>query len=253
MSFLDVVKFFVEIVSSPLVLASCLLVAFLWFRRRRLRGIAAVCLFAGIAVAYLSALPLFGRALLAPLEGAYPPLATGSVPSAGFVVVLGSSYSPHDAIPVSAALDDAGRARIIEGIRLTKQLGTARLVVSGGRPRRTPAAIGYAELAHELGVERDEIAVLDTPLDTGDEAEAIAKLLGTQPFLLVTSAYHMPRAMRLMRRVGANPIPAPTHQRVDFSSTVSWLDLLPSSDGLRDTEDALHEYLGLAALSIGID
>jgi uncharacterized SAM-binding protein YcdF (DUF218 family) len=252
MSFLDVVKTAVEIVSSPLVLASCLGVAFLLLRRRRSRGIAAFCLLTGIAIAYLSAMPLFGRALLAPLESEYPPLTT-SVPPAGVIVVLGSGYSPHDGVPVSAALDDAGRARIIEGIRLAKQLGTARLVLSGGRPRRTPAAIGYAELARQLGVAREEIVVLDTPLDTGEEAQAVAKLLGSQPFLLVTSAYHMPRAVRLMRRAGANPIPAPTQQRVDFSSTFHWRDLLPGSDGLRYTEEALHEYLGLAALSIGID
>ena len=252
MSFLDVVKTSVEILSSPLVLASCLLLAFLLLRRRSRRKMASVCLFFGVAIAYLSALPMCGRALLAPLESAYPPL-TARVPSAEFVVVLGSGYSPHDGVPVAAALDDAGRARIIEGIRLLKQLGTARLVVSGGRPRRTPAAIGYAELARELGVSPERIVLLETPLDTGDEVEAIAKLLGTQPFLLVTSAYHMPRAVRLMRRVGANPIPAPTQQRVDFSLTLGWRDLLPGSDGLRYTEEALHEYLGLAALSIGID
>ena len=63
----------------------------------------------------------------------------------------------------------------------------------------------------------------------------------------------MPRAVRLLERAGAHPIPAPTDQRVDSSARLGWASLLPDVDGLRDTETALHEYFGLAALSFGID
>jgi uncharacterized SAM-binding protein YcdF (DUF218 family) len=70
----------------------------------------------------------------------------------------------------------------------------------------------------------------------------------------VTSAYHMPRAMLLMRRAGADPIPAPTGQRV-LSGTAGerWHALLPGAGGLRDTELAIHEYLGLAAIKVGLE
>jgi hypothetical protein len=55
--------------------------------------------------------------------------------------------------------------------------------------------------------------------------------------------------MRLMQRVGAHPIPAPTGQRVGaFPST----EFRPTSAGMKSTELALHEYLGLAALAVGI-
>ena len=71
------------------------------------------------------------------------------------------------------------------------------------------------ELADDLGVDVPRADVLGTPLDTAQEARAIAALIGRAPFILVTSAYHMPRAMRLMLQAGLDPIPAPTGQRVD--------------------------------------
>ena len=76
--------------------------------------------------------------------------------------------------------------------------------------------------------------------------------LGGAPFVLVTSAYHMPRAVRLMQRAGQHPIPAPTGQRVGAFPWRGFHRWLPTSAGLRDTELALHEYLGLAALTLGI-
>ena len=115
-----------------------------------------------------------------------------------------------------------------------------------------PGALGYAELARELGVDNASLIVLQWPLDTGAEAHAVAALLKGAPFLLVTSAYHMRRAVRLMQGAGQHPVPAPTGQRVGSSPGMALHRWLPSSVGMRDTEIALHEYLGLAALAIGI-
>jgi uncharacterized SAM-binding protein YcdF (DUF218 family) len=108
-------------------------------------------------------------------------------------------------------------------------------------------------MARELGVEDASMTVLDKPLDTAAEAQAVAALLGDAPFILVTSAYHMPRAVRLMRRAGARPISAPTDQRAGDPIAHYWSYFLPSSAGLRRTEFALHEYLGLAALAARVD
>jgi len=53
--------------------------------------------------------------------------------------------------------------------------------------------------------------------------------------------------------VGAHPIPAPTEQRGLRHRVITFRTVLPSSDGLRMTEIALHEYLGLAAIRLGLD
>jgi uncharacterized SAM-binding protein YcdF (DUF218 family) len=108
-------------------------------------------------------------------------------------------------------------------------------------------------LARDLGIAPAAIMLSDKPLDTGSEARAVVKLLGTTPFLLVTSAYHMPRAMRLMQNAGAQPIPAPTGQRVNGSAREQWGRIFPNSAGLGKTERALHEYLGLLAVTLGFN
>jgi uncharacterized SAM-binding protein YcdF (DUF218 family) len=237
--------------ATPLMIALVIIAAAAVCRARGRRRIAGWLLASAAAVVYLGALVPVGDALLAPLESQYPPLhEDAKLQGIDYIVVLGSGYMPRNGIPVTAALDEDGLVRIVEGLRLARRLGAARLVVSGGAaPGFTPAALGYAELARAFGVDNASLVVLDRSLDTGDEARAVESLVGGAPFLLVTSAYHMPRAMRLMQRVGAHPIPAPTGQRVGASVGTGFR---PTSAGMKSTELALHEYLGLAVLAVGI-
>jgi uncharacterized SAM-binding protein YcdF (DUF218 family) len=247
------VKQWVGVLATPLVLALLAAAAAAVCRQCKRPKLARWLLASAAAMIYLGASPQIGNALLGPLERKYPSLREdGLSPKIGYIVVLGSGYMPRDGVPITAALDEEGLTRVVEGIRLWHRFGTARLVLSGGAPSgETPAAFGYAALARSLDVNSTSMIILSSPLDTRDEATAVAALIGTTPFILVTSAFHMPRAMRLMERAGAHPIPAPTGQRVDRSKN-SARDWLPGSGGLSKTERALHEYIGLAALRMGI-
>lgn len=214
-----------------------------------LRRISTIFWIAAATLVYLSSISPVANALLRPLEGRYPPF-DGTIPPVSFIVVLGNGYQPRDGIPITAALAADGLVRISEGVRLMRLIHGARLVVSGGAyDGQTPTALGYAEYAADLGVDADAIIKLDKPLDTAEEAGEVAALVGASPFVLVTSAYHMPRAVRLMEIAGAHPIPAPTGQlaprKIDFSPR-GWI---PRSDSLRKTERALHEYMGMAIAS----
>ena len=246
-------KVIAGILSNPLLLATLLAAVGLALRGLRRRvGTWFIAVAAGIA--YLASTSLVGNALLAPLERSYPgfdPARSIGVPD---IVVLGSGYMPHDQIPATGALDAAGLARIVEGVRLARARPDSRLLVSGGAPAGfAPSALGYAQLAAQLGVERSALVVMDRALDTRQEARAIAAMLGHSPFILVTSAYHMPRAMRLMQLEGANPLAAPTGQLTHTGRGAERFGLIPGSRGLHKTEAALHEYLGLAAISLRLD
>jgi uncharacterized SAM-binding protein YcdF (DUF218 family) len=243
------------VMTAPLVTAMLLAIAAAGCRLAGRGRASWTLLICAACLAYLSSISLIGKALLRPLESKFPPLQLDQVPTVGYVVVLGSSYRPHDGIRASAALDEDGLVRAVEAVCLMRSLHGARLVVSGGAspPGYPPVAQGYARLSRALGIADQSIVMSDQPLDTGAEAREVGKLLGNTPFLLVTSAYHMPRAMLLMRRAGANPIAAPTGQRAFGATPVTWRDFLPGSRGLRDTERALHEYAGLAAIASGLE
>ena len=238
--------------TAPLVLALLLAVAagvVAWRGRKR----AAVrLLVAALIVVFVTSEGVVGDGLLNSLEARYPPLQDPSALQVRWIVVLGSSYAPHEGVPVTAALDQDALVRIVEGVRLARLNPAAKLLVSGGAPDGRPRpAQGYAELARDLGIDPGSLVLSDQALDTNAEARDVVQRLGGEPFLLVTSAYHMPRAMQLMRRAGARPIAAPTGQLV--TKDFHWRRLLPSSAGLGKSERALHEYLGFLAMAIGVN
>jgi uncharacterized SAM-binding protein YcdF (DUF218 family) len=241
------------LLNDPLMLALiCTAVGLVLLRgsRRRL----GVWVIGGAAVlAYLASTTLVGNALLAPLERQYPAFEPAQAAAVHDIVVLGSGYDPHDQIPVTGALDPDGLARIVEGVRLAHMRPDSRLLVSGGAlPGHSPIALGYARLAADLGIEPSALVTMDRALNTDQEAREVAALLGHSPFILVTSAYHMPRAVMLLRRAGANPVPAPTGQIVHARQDERF-GFIPGSRGLHRTETALHEYMGLAAARLRVD
>jgi len=250
---MPILREFAHLLAAPLLLACLAAAVGMVLRRLGRRRSGAVFLGAAAAIAYVGSTVAVGDALLGPLERRYPPLAEGdSLPRVSWIVVLGSDYAPRAGVSPVAALDGDGLVRIVEGVRLARRFKDIRMLVSGGaRGGAAPPAHGYAALAGALGIDPHTVLVSDQPLDTAAESREVAKKLGNAPFLLVTSAYHMPRAMRLMQSAGARPIPAPTGQLVNPAARIGWRRLLPTSAGLQKTERALHEYLGFLAIALG--
>jgi uncharacterized SAM-binding protein YcdF (DUF218 family) len=249
---LYLIRHLVGALLSPLT-AALLLAAIAWVLRLRRRPAGSrTLLIVAAALAYFGSTALVGDALLAPLEQRFPPLRASLLPATGgYVVALGSGYLPHDSVPITAALDREGLVRIVEAVRLVRHIEGARLIASGGAPAgQTPPALGYAELARELGIDQQSLVVLDSALDTAAEAKAVAALVGSAPVILVTSAYHMPRAVLEFRHAGLEPIPAPTGQLTRGPLLTDWHAWLPNAGGLGKTERALHEYVGLALLAV---
>jgi uncharacterized SAM-binding protein YcdF (DUF218 family) len=99
-----------------------------------------------------------------------------------------------------------------------------------------------ADLAIALGVKEENIIINGKPKDTKEEAEFTKVLLGSEPFVLVTSATHMPRSMRLFKSLGLNPIPAPTDfHKKDFNGYLQ----APEISSLENSRIAMHEYIGI--------
>ena len=95
------------------------------------------------------------------------------------------------------------------------------------------------------------IVVLDTPVDTAQEAYAVRDVLADgERLFLVTSASHMRRAVRHFERAGLTPIPAPTGFKTGSEGVRTLSYWLPSAGNLSKTERAVHETLGRLALEL---
>ncbi len=127
---------------------------------------------------------------------------------------------------------------------LLKNYPKLKLIVIGGSYEFYREAEVYAQIFDTLGI---KVQSEETPLDT----ESAAKVLGTiipkhEPFLLLSSAYHLPRAVYLLKKEGLNPIPYPTHKVYHLClPQLTLRNLFPRPLYLELSNQAIHEYLAL--------
>ena len=188
-------------------------------------------------------------AMLSPLENCYVAPEVTSLEKQGVrqVVVLTGGGYPMRGEMLSSAFPHASIYRFIGGLELSSRLGSnCKLIFSGsagrGNRERT-TAIAMQELAL-LIVPGFEVSAEARSGSTTEHPGNVKPLLDDKPFVLVTSAIHMPRAMRSFRRAGLNPIAYP----VDFLSAegdYGWMSFIPSVENLWKVNVALREYMAL--------
>lgn len=232
-----------------LILVGTLLAVFT--RRVRLgRGLALT----GLGLLLVLSHKQTGMALLSPLEYRYPAIpelaAGASLPqdlaACRTIVVLGGGHTDTPGLADSHRLSSSALARIAEGVRLAHLLPQARVICTGpGQPGYATHAAVLAGAARGLGVGAGRLQLLENVRDTQDEARALAELLGPEPFALVTSASHMPRAVALMRRHGLAPVPCPTDFVTKPNPNFRWNDWTCDLSGLERSTKAVYEYTGL--------
>ena len=225
--------------------------ALLWTKRQKLGRVLATAsalslvIFANKGVALL---------LLAPLETQYAAIpearaAKDLVPivaACRIIVVLGGGHSDTTELSRVNQLSTASLSRLTEAVRLAHLLPDAKLIVSGyNGPNRLSHAQILAEAAMSLGIAPERIVRLDNTRDTDDEAQELSSRLGHEPFLLVTSAWHMPRAMSLCEKAGLNAIATPADFMLRPGSDTGWELVAWDVGALERSTKAIHERLGL--------
>ena len=212
------------------------------------RGLAtaSIVLFAAFGL-----LPL-GKMLIEPLENRFPPWdAARGVPDG--IVVLGGAIDPEYAAARGAPDLNEAAERITVVADLARKYPSARILYSGGNGRlafRGGAEAQFAgALIESFGVSESRLILEDRSRNTAENAIFSLQLATPKPaerWLLVTSAYHMPRAMGVFRKarfaVEAYPVDYRTRGGADL--------LIPFDDvasGLRRTDTATREWIGLMA------
>ena len=166
--------------------------------------------------------------------------------SIDYVVVLGAGHASDINLPLTGKIGKESLFRLTEGIRIHRENTGSKLILSGGAVYDSVAnATIVAELAVKLGVDKSNVITETKPKDTKDEAILINKIVGNNSFVLVTSASHMPRAIALFRKLGMNPIPAPTEHNIKETQGISPGLFFPNAANIRNAEKAIYEYMGI--------
>ena len=205
-----------------------------------------------IVLVALAGLSPLGNALILPLEQRFPPWNPARGTPDG-IVVLGGAIEPDISAARGVVVLDKAAQRITATAELAHRYPTVRIVYSGGSNALLSDRIAEAPFAvrelEALGVAHDRITAEEQSRNTVENA-VFARLIAAptpgQRWLLVTSAYHMPRAIAAFRAAGfpveAYPVDWRTSGPMDARRPFRSL-----SRGLRQTDLAVHEWIGLAA------
>jgi uncharacterized SAM-binding protein YcdF (DUF218 family) len=211
------------------------------FRRSRPR-IARGLIGSGACLLFVLSLPLVGESLLRSLEP--EPLDLHRAREAQAIVLLGGGRY-LDAPEYGG--DTVGRYTLVRlryAARLQRETGLP-LLVSGGRPGAPGLSEGETMrrvLEQELNARvRWVEGESTTTRENAIFSASILRAAGVQRVLLVSHAWHMPRAVESFRRVGLEAIPAPTA----FTRTrLTPLAFLPNAAAMENSSNALHEWIG---------
>jgi uncharacterized SAM-binding protein YcdF (DUF218 family) len=168
------------------------------------------------------------------------------------------AWSANDGAPDGIVVLGGEIDRVIAAVKLARQYPGARVVFSGGNPDLIPtddfSEADYAEqILIGLGLERDRLLLERRARNTQENAEFLKALALPKPgerWLLVTSAFHMPRSVGVFRKVGFAVEPYP----VDNWKKRDWLQLLALRSSflarVNQTDSAVHEWVGLIAYRV---
>lgn len=231
------ITFFVE----PLGFVLALFTIGLYFLLADKRGFAKLLLSLSFAFLLLFSYEPFSNFLVKNLEDYYPKYDYKD--DIKYIHVLGSGHNTDESQPLSSNIGSSGIKRVLEGVIIHLQTPGSKLVFTGYEGSTDIAnAVMNARLAASLGVEEKNIIINPDPKDTKEEALFLKSIIADEKFVLVTSATHMPRSIKLFKSLGLNPVAAPTDFRKQ--EHISYVKA-PSIGSLQNSQIAIHEYFGI--------
>lgn len=214
-------------------------------RARKSIGILTICWLWVFSIPLMSRFIGFGLEREFLVDDKIPRL--DSYPDADAILLLGGSMGFDTNICDTAEMW-ASADRVWQAARLYNAGKTDRIVVTGGG-----VVASTKGLLLDLGVPDEAIIFDESPRNTEEEVRAAA-IRGDKKVLVVTSAWHMKRAMLLFGKYAPDieAVPAPS----DFENTmasvrkISIWDFIPTPSALGANSIAFHEWLGILAYRI---
>lgn len=202
----------------------------------------------GLVVAGFSPL---GAALMLPLENRFARVEPEG-PVTGILVLGGGIDQRIGEARQTPTLTESGD-RLTEAVALALRYPEARLVFTGGSDQFVPDGPSEGEAARRfflsMGIPDSRITIEDRSRDTAENARFSKALIDPKPgerWLMVTSAFHMPRSMGCFQVVGWDVLPWPADYRTSGPADLTRFVSQPSV-GLQRVDVATKEWIGLVA------
>jgi uncharacterized SAM-binding protein YcdF (DUF218 family) len=242
--YLSKILWFLSAPSSLAVVLTVVGTALLFTRHARLgRTVAAAVAIALVVIAFSP----FGKLVMRTLEDRFP-IADDTRPISGMIVLGGAAGITRGQI----AFNDAA-SRVTSAVALALKHPQAKIVFSGGdagffdRGPQTEAEAA-ADLFQAVGIAADRIVVEDRSRNTRENALFTRGLVTAKPgerWVVVTSAFHMPRAIACLRAVGLDLEAYPVDFRTEGRAAQDLRPFGRLSEGMRLTDLAVKEWIGL--------
>ena len=224
--------------------------------RRRSRSGRRLLIWGGLLFLVFLFSPL-AEYLILSLERPYAPmLSPPAEPGINRIVVLAGYAEEYPGFPITSNVSGETLCRMSEGLRLYRLLPGSSLILSGSVVRKgdKPVAVLMADFLQQMGVPARDLIVEANSRNTFENLYEVKKLVGSNPFILVTSACDLRRAMAVARRLRMAPVPAPAciralqHHPKDAGfrerAAVFFRRFIPSLDNFSKLQWAYHEYIG---------
>jgi uncharacterized SAM-binding protein YcdF (DUF218 family) len=219
-----------------------------WPYRGRRLGWMMILLGLGIyGVSTFTTLPSAG---LAVIENRFPRQEVP--PDLEGIILLGGAVGANRITQTrgTASVNDAAE-RVLDTISLAHRYPQAKILLSGFSGSLTPTGQTEAELTRKIllesGITEERIIEEDQSINTHQNAVNTVKLIGTRPadkWVLVTSAFHMPRSIGCFAQQGWTPRAYTTDYRTELPQPIGFT-LMHSDSGNLNT--LIHETIGLVA------
>ena len=232
---------FLPLIASPLFFILIIILIGTYLKSKK------ISLF-GLLVLIFCSLPIISNKLIFYLEKDYNLQDVSNIGKADAIVVLSGMVATIETkeninYEFSTAVD-----RILSGIDLFKKNKAPFLILTNGK---LPWSVGIPEgeylkkFSIKFGIPKESILLTDNVQNTDQEAKSVKKLLNTNEanIILVTSAFHMPRAKKVFEATNIKVIPF----AVDFRNSpnkVNFMDFIPSANSFEDTNHFVREMIG---------
>jgi len=231
------------LIVSPLGVVVSLIIVSVVSRRR---GPAVMAL----AVLWICALPVTERLVWRGLESDYPYQEVAAAPVTDAIIVLSGMLEGAETDQGVLSQWGEGTDRYFAGVDLFQAKKASLMIFTqGGLPWSDLPLEGglLARRAIAAGVPEAQILLTGLVHNTEDEAREVAALMelaGLQTATLVTSSFHVPRAVMIFEQEGVDVTPYPTDFRAKAS--LDWTSWVPSAAAFGETSNGLREYIGRA-------